>query len=114
LIYWGKAVNDIWRTAAKENNLHVHISGIEPLTHLDFEYENSQAMMTLYAQIMLEKGFLLGASVYATYVYNDEVMQKFGDATADAFAQIAKLQKAGGVEGALKGEIKHSGFRRLV
>ncbi len=114
LIHWGKVVNDIWRRAAKENNLHIHISGIEPLTHLDFEYENRQAMMTLYAQIMLEKGFLLGASVYATYVYNDEVMKKFEDATADAFAQISKLQQQGGVEGALKGEIKHTGFKRLV
>jgi glutamate-1-semialdehyde 2,1-aminomutase len=114
LVHWGKAVNDIWIRAAKENGLDIHISGIEPLTHMDFEYENRQAMMTLYAQILLEKGFLLGASVYATYVYNDEIMKMFEDATFDAFGQIAKLQKEGGVENALKGGIKHTGFRRLV
>ncbi|MEI6101741.1 MAG: hypothetical protein WCP73_07870, partial [Eubacteriales bacterium] len=114
LIHWGCVVNEIWKKVSDENGLHIHISGIEPLTHLDFEYENRQAMMTLYAQILLEKGFLLGASVYPTYVYTDEILKKFEDATADAFAQIAKLQKEGILEGALKGGIKHSGFKRLV
>ena len=114
LIHWGKTINGIWKKAAGENGLAVHISGIEPLTHMDFEYENRQAMMTLYAQMLLEKGFLLGASVYATYAYSDNVMGKFEEATMDAFRNIARLQKAGGVEGALKGGIKHSGFKRLV
>lgn len=114
LIKWGDRINQIWQGSAEENALDIHISGISPLTHIEFQDKNKLAVQTLYAQILLEKGYLLGASIYATYAYTDEVMEGFAQATREAFQIIAQAIKKDEVLTSLKGRVKHSGFARLT
>lgn len=114
LIWAGKTVNSIWTKAAGEHGVKIHLGGIEPLTHISFGYENATEVLTLYIQLMLEKGFLLGAAVYTTTAYTEEVLKKFGIATNESFGIIAKAVKEGNVKDLLKGPVKHTGFARLV
>lgn len=114
LIKWGDRINECWRAAANENDIEIHISGVSPLTHLDFVHPEKLALQTLYAQIMLEYGFLLGASVYSTTAYNDEIIQKFERATHKSFEILSDAIKHDSIKNQLLGEIKHTGFKRLV
>ena len=63
---------------------------------------------------MLEYGFLLGASVYSTTAYNDEIIQKFERATHKSFEILSDAIKHDSIKNQLLGEIKHTGFKRLV
>lgn len=114
LIWAGKTINSIWTKAAEAQAIKIHLEGIEPLTHINFDYENSTEVLTLYSQLMLEKGFLLGAAVYTTTAYTEDILKKFEDATNESFEVIAKAVKNGNVKDLLKGPVKHTGFARLV
>lgn len=114
LISAGKRINNIWIDAARVNRLKISISGIEPLTHIAFDYDNAIEILTLYIQLMLEKGFLLGGAVYTTTAYTDDVLDKFQHATEESFKVIADSINKGNVESLLNGPVKHTGFARLV
>lgn len=114
LIWAGKTINSIWTKAAEAQAIKIHLEGIEPLTHINFDYENSTEVLTLYSQLMLEKGFLLGAAVYTTTAYTEDILKQFEDATNESFEVIAKAVKNGNVKDLLKGPVKHTGFARLV
>ncbi len=114
LILAGKTINRIWTDCAKAYGLNIHLGGIEPLTHIIFDYENATEILTLYIQLMLEKGFLLGAAVYTTTSYTQEILDLFEVATNESFKIISYAIQAGDVKKLLKGPIKHTGFKRLV
>lgn len=110
----GRRIQDGWMAAAETAGLRVHISGIPALGHFDFEYPNAQAMRTLFTQLMLEKGFLAGAGLYATYAHTDEHVDSYLAAVRDVFARLHLFQEQNRVENELKGPVAHSGFQRLA
>ena len=114
LIDHGSVINDGWIESARNNSLKIHISGIPPLTHIAFEHENSLSIQTLYTQEMLERGFLLGASVYTTDAYTDKIIDNFIKNTDTVFGIIKKATGDGNVETLLRGPIMHAGFKRLT
>lgn len=114
LINWGKRIKSIWLDKAQKHGIKLHTTGIDPLLHLEFEYENADAVQTMYAQEMLQRGYLLGAAVYATTAYTDEVLDLFEADTDASFEIISEHLKKGDIEGCLKGGVKHTGFKRLV
>ncbi len=114
LVKYGEQINEGWRRLAKQHDLNIKISGIRPLTHLEFDYPNSSEIQTFYTQQMLEKGYLLGASVYTTYAYSDDIIERFIDDSDEVFSQISKALERGDIEQHLKGPVKHSGFKRLT
>ncbi|MCX5831437.1 MAG: aminotransferase class III-fold pyridoxal phosphate-dependent enzyme [Deltaproteobacteria bacterium] len=114
LVRYGEHINKGWNRLAQKHDLKIHISGIPPLTHIAFEYENSLAIQTCYAQEMLEQGFLLGTSVYTTDAYTDKIVEHFLDNTDTVFGIIKKASDEKKVETSLKGAIMHAGFKRLT
>lgn len=114
LIRIGKLVQAGWKSAAERHGLRVSISGIPPLAHFSFDYENGQAIRTLFTQEMLHKGFLATNAFYASYAHQDRHIESFLDALDEIFALIAKAIKGNEVEKLLRGPIAHSGFRRLT
>ncbi|MGH2544208.1 MAG: aminotransferase class III-fold pyridoxal phosphate-dependent enzyme, partial [Ardenticatenaceae bacterium] len=67
----GSRVQQGWNDAAASAELRVHVSGVPPLSHLEFEYPNKQAIRTLFTQKMLKRGFLATNSFYATYAHQE-------------------------------------------
>ena len=114
LIKMGKLVNDGWLRAAELSNLDIKISGIEPLTHIDFLHDNPALIQTLYTQEMLKKGFLAGSSVYASYAYNEAIISNYTSATIEVFDFLKKAISSDKPETYLDSEIKHTGFQRLT
>lgn len=111
--YGDKIVNALL-TAAQKNGLRLCVSHITPLAHIDWNYDNGLAVQTLYAQIMLDKGYLVSSAIYSTTAYNNKIIERFASDTEEAFAMIAEAVKDGTVEKQLRGPVKQSGFARLV
>lgn len=114
LINYGDKIVNALTTAAQNNKLKLCVSHITPLAHIDWDYENGLAIQTLYAQIMLDRGYLVSSAIYATVAYDDEIINKFAKDTEEAFEIIAEAIKENTVEEQLRGPVKQSGFARLV
>lgn len=115
LIEIGERVQLGWLSSAERAGLSVTVSGIRPLGHFSFDgYENSQAMHTLFNQMMLERGFLATKSFYATYAHQDDHVDKYLTAVDGIFTVIARAVEGGEVERLLEGPVVHTGFQRLT
>jgi len=114
LIATGKKVQRGWREAAGHAGLKVDIGGIPPVSHLGFQYDESQALHTLFTQLMLEKGFLAAKAFYATYAHNDKHVTGYLAAVREVFGVLAEALEGKRVMEMLKGPVAHTGFHRLT
>lgn len=114
LIRIGKMVQDGWRHLSMKHGIKINISGIYPLSHFSFECPNPLVLKTLFTQKMLEKGFLATTAFYSSYAHKDRHVKAYLEAAGEIFALIVKAAKSNNPKGYLKGEICHSGFKRLA
>ena len=114
LIEAGNRIQTGWKLAAARAGLDVHVSGLPPLSHLAFNYENGQAIATLFTQLMLERGFLASKAFYASYAHQDEHIESYLDAASDVFALLAEHVRLRTIEKELGGPVAHAGFHRLT
>lgn len=114
LIHYGKAITAGWEKLASKHGLAVKISGIPPLTHISFICDDPMAVQTLYTQEMLNKGYLLGAAVYTSLAYSDDIISKFIEDSDSVMALLQKAITTGEVKKYLNGEVAHAGFKRLT
>ena len=114
LVRYGERINDGWRKLAQKHGLRIHINGIPPLTHISFETDDPLAVQTLYTQEMLAKGYLLGAAVYTTYAYSDDIIDRFITDSDSVFAIIKEASNTGDIRKYLKADVIHAGFKRLT
>ncbi|MCX9081607.1 MAG: aminotransferase class III-fold pyridoxal phosphate-dependent enzyme [Candidatus Methanoperedens sp.] len=110
----GKKVQEGWSSLASDHDLDIEVSGIYPLGHFEFKYEDPLVPKTLFTQLMLEKGFLATTGFYSSYSHKDEDVERFLTAVDSSFKFIAKAIKEGKPEKYLKGPVCHSGFKRLT
>lgn len=114
LISAGHQINAAWQAAATKHDLPISISGIPPLTTLSFKCSTPLEFQTLYAQEMLERGYLVGSAIYATYAYTKEILDQFAADTEWAFGRIAEASRSGNLLSFLKGPVMQPGFKRLT
>ena len=110
----GTQIQTGWRAAAARTHLPVTVNGMLPLSHFAFDHPDSQALRTLFTQIMLEKGFLATNAFYASYAHQPEHVSLYLQAVEEAFREIAEAVSRNDVMQRLKGPVAHSGFRRLA
>jgi glutamate-1-semialdehyde 2,1-aminomutase len=110
----GKRVQLGWRTAAEQTGLAVEVSGIPPLSHMEFTGDNQGVLRTLFTQLMLERGFLAGSGFYASYAHTTEQIDEYVAACVPVFGIIAEAERQGNAAARLQGPVAHSGFRRLA
>jgi len=113
LIYVGREIKRIWQNAAENNDIKIHITGIDPLPQFRFEYENALELKTLFTQLMLKKGFLASTGFYASLAHKDELITKYGIAVKESISIISQAIKNNSINQKLNGPICHSGFKRL-
>ena len=66
------------------------------------------------AMSLYEKGILLGSSIYTTYAYSDEIIDKFIAESDTAFVQIKEAINSGNIRSYLKDDILDKNFKRLT
>jgi len=111
----GNLINEGWKKLAKEHDLKIDIMGIPPLTTFVFDYgDDSQALLTIFTQEMLKRGFLASKSVYVSYSHTEEHVRKYLESVNEVFEIIVKAVEKDNVYDLLKGPIAHEGFKRLT
>lgn len=114
LIKIGKKVQQGWMRLAKRYNLNISVSGIYPLGHFVFDYQNPLVLKTIFTQLMLEEGFLATTAFYASFVHSDKHVEKYLRVVDKTFSFISKTLNEGRPEKYLQGTVCHSGFKRLT
>lgn len=109
----GQAVKEGLRKAADKHGLLIDISGINPMVHFEFRYENPLVYKTFFTQEMLKKGFLASTAIYASYAHTDEVVASYAEAVDEVFELIQTQRTDMGLP-QLEGNVCHSGFQRLA
>ncbi|MEM3364393.1 MAG: aminotransferase class III-fold pyridoxal phosphate-dependent enzyme [Candidatus Micrarchaeia archaeon] len=111
----GNYMLDLWEKLGRENEVKIHVdSGFPGIGHFDFEYENKQAIATLFTQEMLARGYLASRGFYVSYSHTEESLNKYHETASEVFKIISNAIAENKVEKSLKGSIAHSGFQRLT
>lgn len=114
LIYTGERVQEGWKTIADSCGLKIHVTGIPPLSHFSFDYEDELAISTLFTQEMLKKGFLAWTQFKASYAHKDIHAESYLNEVEQVFKKIAEAMEKENVEKLLKGPVAQKGFYRLT
>lgn len=99
--------------AGQRAGLAIEASGISPLAHFTFPAD-PLPLQTLWTQRMLDRGYLVGASVYMSTAYTEEFIGRFVADSEEVFREMAEAVAAGDVEHRFGGPVKHAGFKRLT
>jgi glutamate-1-semialdehyde aminotransferase len=115
LIDIGQMIGNGWRRLADENELKIEVmDAIPPLTTFSFLERDSQALITLFTQEMLDRGFLASKSVYVSYAHSRDVVQKYLEAVDEAFFVLKQALERNNVLELVRGPIAQTGFKRLT
>lgn len=111
----GTAVRTGWAAAAARQGLSVKVGGIPALCTLSFEAgEQSRALMTLFTQEMLARGYLAAGAFYPTYAHQLSLVADYLKNVEVVFGFMRQQLDAGSVLSALHGPVAQSGFARLT
>jgi glutamate-1-semialdehyde 2,1-aminomutase len=114
LDFIGKLVQDSWIKAAHKAGLNIHVSGINPLGHFEFLYENNLELKTLFTQEMLKRGYLATTAFYASLSHEEEIVNKYLEEVEEVFELLKSYIDQNTVEDHLESHACHSGFQRLT
>ena len=109
----GKEVQEKWRELADRDGVDITVSGIYPLSHFEFNYDNPLAYKTFFTQEMLAQGFLASTGFYMSYSHTADVLEKYFAAVDKVFAKVAQINKNKANIAEYIGEVCQSGFERL-
>jgi glutamate-1-semialdehyde aminotransferase len=112
LVKVGKLIQKGWADEAKKHGLKIHISGIYPLSHFEFEVNNPLLYKTVFTKIMLEYGFLASTVFYSSYAHKENIVNLYIDAVDKTFERISKMTDSEMMK-FVDGKVCHSGFKRL-
>ena len=103
-----------WEKLAQEHNLKIHTEGISPLPAFILDYDESQALHTLFTQEMLGRGYLASKSVYVSYSHNEQNVERYMENVGEVFSILREAIDQNNVNELLKGPVAHAGFKRLT
>ena len=109
---YGRKIKNGWIKLAKKNGLEISISGIDAIPSFKFNYKNNLKISTFFTQEMLKVGFLANTTLATSYAHNNSIISKYLEETDKIFKKIIYHLKNDTLS--LKGEVKHSSFKRLT
>ena len=109
---YGNMIKNGWIKISKKHKIDISISGLDTILYLKFNYPNNPEIVTFFTQEMLKKGYLAGSQVATSYAYNRVIINKYLKEVDHVFRKIKIFLDKGKFP--LKGEVKHSTFKRLT
>ena len=110
----GALVQEGWKELLSKHGLAAHVSGMLPMSHMDFEGPHAQTLKALFVQDMLGRGILASNLFYATAAHREEHVRRYLREADGAFAVLAEAQRSGRPEETLVGRPSAVGFQRLT
>lgn len=114
LVRIGKTVQEGWKALAKNQDLSIEVSGIPPLSHFEFKYDNALELKALFIQEMLKEGFLASNLFYAMYAHDETHVSGYLEAVEKVFSFLGTAISENSVKRHLNGKASGSGFKRLA
>lgn len=110
----GKMVQQGWTIIAERTGVNITVSGIYPLSHFDFNYENRLAYKTFFTQELLKKGYIAATGLYVSLAHKEEMVKEYLDVCEGVFKHISEINELRKpIESCLDGSVCHAGFERL-
>lgn len=114
LMHLGQSVQQGWQNLLVRYGIPGHVSGMLPLSHIEFETPNPQEVKALFIQLMLEEGFLATNLYYAMHEHTEEHIERYLRAADGSFSIIAKALQNDTLGELLIGKPSSVGFKRLT
>jgi glutamate-1-semialdehyde 2,1-aminomutase len=109
---YGTMIKSGWIEISKKYKIDISVSGLNTVLYLKFNYPNNSEITTFFTQEMLKKNYLAGSQVATTFAYNKIIIRDYLKAVDQVFCRIKVFLDKGKFP--LKGQVKHSTFRRLT
>lgn len=110
----GRQVQSGWKILAKEKKLNISLSGIPPLSHFSFQYDDALVINTLFCQEMLKRGILAKNAFYANFAHKPAHVERYLRAVDEVFDIIVAAIASKNISAYLDGGVAHAGFQRLT
>lgn len=109
----GRLVQDGWKELLGSCFIDAHVSGIYPMSHVDFQGPLARHMKAFFIQEMLEQGILASNLFYAMLSHQESHVEQYLAAARTVFQRMRELIDLGKLEESLKGQPSQVGFKRL-
>ena len=115
LIKIGNQIGDGWLKLAKKHNIDLTVTDFKPLITMKLNYgDRNQALITLFIQEMLFRGYLAATSVYVSYAHSNEIIQKYLVAVDECFEIMSTAIENNNENKILKTKIRSDSFKRIT
>lgn len=114
LVELGRSIQNGWKELMAKHSIPGHVSGMFPMSHIDFEAQDPLATKALFIQLMLEEGFLASNLYYAMHAHTVDNVSNYLRKVDSTFAKIVESLRNGTSGKLLKGKPSSVGFRRLT
>ena len=115
LIKIGEQIGDGWLLLAEKHGLKITVSDFKPLITMKLHYgSRNQALVTLFIQEMLARGYLSATSVYVSYAHTPEIVDCYLEAVDGCFQILAHAIDAKNIDKLLKTRVRSDSFNRLT
>ena len=114
LIRIGRMIGDGWEKMARKHGLKIQITDFKPLATMKLEYEDlNPALITLFTQEMLKRGYLAAPSVYVSYSHDEGVVEEYLENVDEVFGIMQESVKFSTSMEKLETKVRDEGFKRL-
>jgi glutamate-1-semialdehyde 2,1-aminomutase len=111
----GELVRAGWIAASAKHKVPIKVMGQPALCIFNFDCaDTSRAVMTLFTQEMLVRGFMANGGFYPTYAHQPVIVDRYLSTVDEVFAFLRSCLDRGEVLSALRGPVAQSGFARLT
>ena len=115
LIRIGTKIGNGWEQLASKHNIDLKVTDFKPLITMNLGYgEQNAALVTLFTQEMLKRGYLAAPSVYVSFSHTDDVVDAYLKTVDDVFSILAEAIQDETISEKLETRIKEEGFTRLT
>ena len=115
LIMIGCAIEEGWKLLAQKHNLLIDVTDFKPLITMKFKYGNrNPAIITLFTQEMLRRGYLAAISVYVSQSHTLEIVTNYLEAVDEVFLLLSNAIKSSSELKFLETKPKSDSFQRLT
>ena len=114
LVAIGQRVQAGWKAAAAKAGLPIKVSGIPPLASFSVDHPEAPALVTLFIQDLMDRGYLAADRFYANLKHEDQHIVGYLEAVEASFTHLVEAIEQGNITDRLRGPVKHTGFKRLA
>jgi len=115
LIKIGNQIGNGWLALAKKHELKLSITDFKPLITMKLHYGvRNQALLTLFIQEMLKRGYLAAASVYVSYAHNENIVDEYLKAVDECFLILSNAIHDNNENKILETKVRSDSFNRIT